>query len=1835
MILSIVVITILSFIIFKNYKTDNSIDDIKNNQLIEKYIVEYSSGTISKNSDIYIRFTDNIVSNLNKNYDINKIIDISPDVKGSVNWIDKYTLEFTPAKPFESGAEYEITFNLEKLSDKAKDLPEFTTKINIIKQNFELKINEQITIDKKELKYQKVKGQLMLADVEDINNVKNVLSATQNDNNLKIKFNPSDNNRTFLFEIDSIKRLKSQSEVILKANGKSINVETDKTEIIKIPSINDFSILKVESFTYPEQYIKIHFTDPLFVNQDLRGIVKIKDSYSDSKYEIEDNILKLYPANKIKGNATVQIEESVKNILGKLLNKKSEFVVTFEELKPSVRFVNEGIILPSSDKGLLLPFEAVNLKAVDVRITKIYKDNIMQFLQVNDLGGNYQIERVGNVVVKKTVRLDNTNVVDFSKWNRFTLNLNDLIKVDKGAIYRVEINFTKNYSTFICEDSKPNKQIEQTSNWYYFDDYYYGEDEDNYWEHRDDPCYDAYYGASKKISQNILATDIGVIVKKGNNNSYNVYVNNILTTNTVKNADVEFYNYQQQIINKSVTDNNGIVNIQNLENVSFIIVKHDNQYNYVKVNSGNSLSLSRFNVSGESLKKGLKGFIYGERGVWRPGDSLFIAFMLQESDKNTIAEGMPIIATLYNANYKPVKKIVKHKNEKDLYVFKFKTQPDDNTGLWSVSIDVGGNIFTKNLKVETIKPNRLKIKLSFDKEAANGKTPLNSNLYVEWLHGAIGKNLKALIEADFAKLPVKFKKFKDYTFEDATKKFYPETSTIFEGKTDETGNANFKTFFDVGEQAPGKLKAIINTKVFEPGGNFSINQTSIPYFPYDSYVGVKIVGREKNSMLLTDTNNFAEIVIVDNQGKIIKSSHPLEIKMYKLEWRWWWEDSDDYLANYIGRSYVNPVKSAIVYTENGKSNWKFRINYPDWGRYLIRIYDKISGNSTSKIIYLDWPDYYSRENTNHASGATMISFTADKEKYNVGETVNLTIPTPNKGKALITIENGSQVLSSEWLDISDNETHYSFKVTKEMTPNIYVGLSLLQPHAQTTNDLPIRLYGVLPLSIEDEETHLYPVINMPDKLEAEKEVTIKVSEKNDKDMYFTLAVVDEGLLDITNFKTPEPWYVFYAKEALGVVTWDIYDYVIGAFSGEIERLLNIGGGDSEAGSKGKKANRFKPVVKYFGPLYVKGGKEKVIKFTMPKYIGAVKTMVVAKYKKAYGSTDKVSKVTKPLMILGTLPRTLSPTETVDLPVSIFAMEKNIKKVNVSVSTNNLLSIDGKKSQRINFDKPDEKTIYFKLKTGTKTGVAKVKITAISGSNKATYDIELDVKNPNSEATDVISGLVESKSTWNTPFKPIGIKGTNKVTLEVSSIPPLNLEKRLNYLVRYPYGCIEQTTSSAFPQLFLDKLMDLNKNQKDQIEENVKNSIKRIMAFQISNGGLGYWPGSSNVSEWGTNYAGHFLIEAKNKGYTVSNNFMDKWKKYQNLKAKKWINDGPSSQLIQAYRLYTLALNNTPNISAMNRLKQTKKLSTIAKWRLAAAYALINKTRIANKLVLNLSANTKSYVGMYYTYGSQTRDKAMILETLTLLNKKKQAYTILKEISEKLSSDSWLSTQTISYSLIAMSGYIGKNITTANLNFEYSINGKSIKINTHKPIVKIDIPVKSLDEQSFELKNNSTGILFAKLALTGIPDIGNETSSANNINLYVQYVGIDGNPINPVNLQQGTDFAVIVSVQNPTNKYYRNVALSQVFASGWEILNSRIFDEQASNLNYDTPDYSDIRDDRIYSFFDLGPGKVKNFKFYLNASYKGTYYLPSVNCELMYNGDINARIKGNWVNIIGE
>ncbi len=1085
----------------------------------------------------------------------------------------------------------------------------------------------------------------------------------------------------------------------------------------------------------------------------------------------------------------------------------------------------------------------------------------------------------------------------------------------------------------------------------------------------------------------------------------------------------------------------------------------------------------------------------------------------------------------------------------------------------------------------------------------------------------------------------KFSKYPDHIFDDPSRRFDVDPQTIFDKNVNSDGRAEVSSTLDANESAPGKLKAFFNIRAFEKGGNFSTDNFSMTYHPYDAYVGIRIPkGKWGQKEMKMNKDNRIEFAVVDKDGKPIKNRE-VNIGMYRVNWRWWWDRSNENVTNYSSSTHYGANETATVKT-NSKGIATWNVKPTNWGRYLVRACDSETGHCTGDKFYAGYPD--GDDAANHRDGASMLTFDSDKELYEVGETIKLNIPTSNKGKVLVTIENGTKVVETRWADAKNGETKVTFYATEAMAPTIYAHVALLQPHGQKENDLPMRMYGVIPIRVENPATRLKPILEMADVLKPEETFKVKVKEESGKAMAYTIAMVDDGLLDLTRFKTPNPWDAFYAREALGVTTWDMYDYVLGAYGGDLERILAVGGDGEAKPKEGLKANRFKPVVKFLGPFYLKKGGKAEHDIEMPNYVGSVRTMVVAADRGAYGNAEKTTPVRQPVMVLGTLPRVLSPTEKVKLPVSVFAMDNSVKNVSVKVETNELIDIEGMNGKTITFDKPGDQMVEFDLNVKEAVGIATVKITATSGSNKAYQEIELDVRNPNPYVTDIKSQVLEKGESWDEEFNLVGMDGTNTGILEVSNIPPLNLGERMQYLIRYPHGCIEQTTSSGFPQLYVSKLLELNEKQKEQVPQNIQATINRLKSFQVGSGGFAYWPGNSDASHWGSNYAGHFILEAAELGYNVPESLLANWKKYQKSVARSWTaaradnwwGRRGNAELVQAYRLYTLAMANAPELGAMNRLREQKGLSNIARWSLAAAYAKAGKPEVAKKLINALPTEVEDYNELSYTYGSGLRDRAMILETLLLLGEKKKAAEVAKSISESLSGGRWYSTQTVAYCLLAVGKFVGDSNLSSGFKFAYNIgNTGNVDAGSDRPIFQRDFQPDDLKSKKISLKNTSEGMLYVRVILTGKPLLGDQTANSSKMGMEIAYKKLNGNALDPSRIVQGTDFIAEVTIKNPgAYGNYQEIALSQVFPSGWEIHNTRM-NNISGFTNTNTPEYQDIRDDRVLTYFDIREGKNHIYRVQLNAAYQGKYYLPTTYCEAMYDNSINARLPGQWVEIV--
>jgi len=587
---------------------------------------------------------------------------------------------------------------------------------------------------------------------------------------------------------------------------------------------------------------------------------------------------------------------------------------------------------------------------------------------------------------------------------------------------------------------------------------------------------------------------------------------------------------------------------------------------------------------------------------------------------------------------------------------------------------------------------------------------------------------------------------------------------------------------------------------------------------------------------------------------------------------------------------------------------------------------------------------------------------------------------------------------------------------------------------------------------------------------------------------------------------------------------------------------------------------------------------------------------------AYGSASETTPVRKPLMVLSSLPRKLSPGEKVTLPVTVFAMENKIKNANISLKLSKGISIVGQQTQSVSFAKPDEKMVYFELDVSKAQGIGTIEVLASGSGEKSSYKVEIDVVNPNPISSKSTQVVLEPNASQTVDFNTFGVPGTSFAQVEFSTLPPMDFTSRMGYLIRYPHGCVEQTTSSGFPQLYLTDILDLTFDKKQEIDKNIKKTVERLGKYQTPNGGLSYWMGQNSANDWGTSYAGHFMLEAQKEGYVMPLTFMNNWLKYQQESARNWRASYKryNTDLAQAYRLYTLALAGHADLASMNRLREFNELSNDAKWRLAAAYALAGQKEVAKRVAqtANIHFESKSYD--YYTYGSTNRNRAMAMETMLLTDNPKSR-EMSEYLAKELSSKKWMSTQTTAYSLLAMAKMVeiggGKD-----LNIEFSNNGgKADAINTKKSIAQRKL--KIIDGgNSLKVVNKKANTIYVTVLNSGILPLGEELVEKRNLSVQVVYKDTDGKHIDITNLAQGTDFTATVTVSNLKQEEVKNIALTQIFPSGWEIINTRFTDYGSSTTSQ--ANFIDIRDDSVNFYFDLNRRQSKTFTVQLNASYLG-------------------------------
>lgn len=1777
-------------------------------------ISKYSSGFVAEDQPIILGFVKDIKLKKQFGEDIpSSVFTLTPKAKGEAYWIDENTVAFKLSKPAENTQKYKVNIDLSYFLDVPADIAHFETEVLFKKQDFVISSYSYYCKDKEIGAYEFI---LKFANPTTIEVVEAVVNSKLNGDYSSYISKVSETE--YVVTISGFERKNEDYSANCTFDGKTANIDRTITQKVVVPAKNEFKVTGYNLNYASGSVLDVRFSNPLLPNQNLSGLIEF-DKKISYKTDVVDNKLLIYIDDKYNG--AISINEIIKDNSYQLMD--DDYVIESietDKLLPSIKWRDDGVIVP--DDSVTIYYEATALKSAVLRVIEIYDNNVLNFFRENGLTSTWGVRDAGRLVKKVKLLLDNDN---YAETKTYAIKLSDYVDVTNGGVYQISLDYDMSCYAFACEnqnDDEDTEKIDEADYWnglrYDYKQYYY---DGKWWEYEKNPCMKGFYNY-KEIKKNVIVSDIGLTAKMIDNKHVDVFVRSIKTGNPMLDVTIEAYNYQLQLTASSKTDAGGYGQLTCSDYPRFVVAKNSNGNSFISLDNSNSLSMTKFDVGGASVSDNINGFIYSNRGVWRPGDVINLEFILSDKD-DILPENYPVVFELYDANGRMYKKILNNAPVGNIYSFSVTTAAADPTGLWSAEITVGNKVFSKNLRVETMKPNKLQIDFDSPKMIFASQNP-TAKLNVQWLNGLKVGALETEITAKLSAAETSFDSYKNYTFVNETSEYASSEFSLFSSKLNADGSKTvaLNSLKDYRTGGFANVKFLI--KVFETSGDFSVSSAVSQLSPFTEYVGVNLpeTRSKYGEYYFTNQNWKFDIVAVNEIGKAAPNA-ALEYSLYKLENYWWWEETNNYsLQKYVNGTYKSPVEKKILTCDaNGKSSVTLNVNDDMWGSYLMIIKDYESGYVFAKVVNFD-TEYYSLRSSGVGETPVLLNMKSDKPSYKVGETVVVSFPANKNAKAFVTLESACKVLTYYNVDNLSEDATLKIKVTEDMIPNVYVYVSLIQPF-NSGNDLPLRMYGVLPVNVYDDNMLLNPIIEMPAETESNKDIEITVSEKSSKKMYYTVALVDEGILGLTAYKTANPYNYFNSKQALNIRTWDNYSYVVDAYTGELSSVIGVGGDEALLQPENVLSKRFSAVAMQLGPFELAAGQKVTHKITVPDYVGSLRAMVIAtNADEASGSAERNMIVKNKLMLLPAAPRMLTQNDRFFVPVQILAPDYAGKNVSVTAKVENLEAAGNtslSKSVKVNAD--GEAVATFEFVVPEVTGTAKISLSASCESLKVDKSIELPIRTPYSVKSQVTTQKIAAGENYNFDIAKFGIDGTNEGKVSIYSMIPLNIFDRLEFLTSYPHGCLEQTVSKAFPLLYLNRLLEIDDVTKQTMNNNVTTVISDINAYMRSDYSMSNWRGGNYVNPWTEIYAAHFLVEAKENGYNVPSNLLEKIMSYHASKANAWRYnvDAPTSDVIQAYRLYVLALYGKPSTAAMNRFK-SENLQPLSKTLLSAAYSLSGKTKVAKTLLEDADYQSTKWQSDYYiSYGSYLRDLAFGVYAEMLAGSDEsfiQPY--INIIAEKLSAKDWLDTQTTAVAIFVLGKYADKNNLVASaLNAVVSVDGNTNAINTSRPSAVVNFVPKN--QTNIKVENKSNNPFYASVYTKGAVAEYDTEESGYYYKMTVKYYSKDNNKeINPASLQQNAEFYAKIVVENPNEYQVTEGALSFIVPAGWEINNERLFDDGAS---YGGCNYVDIRDDRANFYFDLKPYDKIELTVYLTAVYAGSYTMPPVRCDDMYNNEI--------------
>jgi alpha-2-macroglobulin len=1262
-----------------------------------------------------------------------------------------------------------------------------------------------------------------------------------------------------------------------------------------------------------------------------------------------------------------------------------------------------------------------------------------------------------------------------------------------------------------------------------------------------------------------------------------------------------------------------------------IIAKTAEDFNYLPF-TNTKVNTSRFDIGGkQNNATGLDAFVYAERDIYRPGEKVNFSVVLR--DRKWKSPGtIPIKIKFLLPNGKELKTFRKSLNEQGSTEGNVDISTSAITGSYLMEVYSSNDVLlaSKNFMIEEFVPDRIKVTTKLSSASLRPQDAATLSINAVNFFGPPAANRNYETEIQVKQKEFFSKKFSDYDFSLANQKSFFDKE-VKEGKTDAQGNATENYAVPVLYANTGLLQVNFYTTVFDETGRPVSRTATANIFTQDIFHGIMDDGYYYYS--LNQPVNF-KLVSADKNGS--PTTATANVKVIKHEYKTVLVKSGGYFR-YDSQEEDKLMLEKDIAVGNG-TNFSYIPRSP--GNYEVRIY-RPGANVYVKKSFYSYGSWGADNSSFEVNAEGEIDISLDKEKYASGESARVTFKTPFSGRMLVTLET-DHVLSYQYIDVTNRMASLDLKLNSENVPNVYVTATLIKPHQ--VSDIPLTVaHGFKSISVEEKGRKMDVRIAAQKTTRSRTHQKVKVNAAPGS--YVTLAAVDNGVLQVSNFKTPDPYGYYYQKQALNVVAYDMYPLLFP----ELRTRLSSTGGDGEL-SMDKRVNpmpakRIKILSYWSGIKKANGSGVADFEFDVPQFSGEVRLMAVAYKDEQFGSAETTTTVADPIVLNSSLPRFLSPGDTALIPVTITNTTTRAASGQATITTVGPVKIIGASTQTVSISPNSEGRATFQLVADAKINVAKIAINVNALGEKFIDETEISVRPPSTLQKLTGSGSIAGGNTQKIALPANDfIQGSTAYELVISRSPVAEIAQHLKYLVQYPYGCTEQTISAAFPQLYyadFSDLLNLNASGKQNANSNVLEAIRKIKMRQLYNGAVTLWDNEGTEDWWATAYAAHFLLEAKKAGFDVDNSLIETMLGYltERLKNKQTItyyyNRDQQRKIAPKevpYSLYVLTLANRSQVSAMNYYKANPQLLALdGKYLLSAAYAIAGDKRSFSSLLPGSFSGEESVQQTGGSYYSAVRDEGIALNSLMDVDPGNgQVPVMVKHLTGRIKTERYLNTQERAFAFLALGKHARLN-AKSNVTAEVRADGKIIaKIDGNDWKGGKDL----LRSANIEIATQGKGLLYYSWQAEGISASGSYKEEDNYVRVRRTFYDRYGKMITGNTFAQNDLIIVGITLEKSYSNTIENIVITDLLPAGFEIENPRTKELPGMDWikNASEPTALDVRDDRIH-FFVNAYATRQTYYYGVRAVSLGQFKQGPVSADAMYNGEIHSYNGAQTIKVV--